>query len=178
MRPTVLFLVTFAFASILLAQTDVHPSHNHAVTAAQNQTGHVHAQSTPLTGARVPDLIADRLVLGSLGLANLSSATADDLVRQSAFIHSIGLSTSEAASLTEIVNQYAVTWHTAVERYNRDAAERKAIGSDVSQLTAARDDLVTTTMDQIKDTLSPEGYKRFLVYIKNQKAFMHTWEAQ
>jgi len=124
----------------------------------------------------VPDIIAERLVLINLGVANPSSAKQDDLVQQSAFIHSIGLSTNEGVSLIEVANQFADTWHALIERHNRDAAG--AVRSDASTFTVVRDDLVSTTMDQIRDTFSPQGYERFLVYIQKQKAFMQTWEAQ
>ena len=121
------------------------------------------------TGASVPDIIAQRLVLINLGVSNSSSAKKDDLVRHSALIHSIGLSTSEAAKLTEIANQFAATWHELIERHNRDAAEN--VRSDISQLTVARDGLVTTTMDQIRDTLSqslPNQKRRVMLALEGE----------
>ncbi len=149
----------------LTAQTPALPAHRH-----------VSATVKPLTGANVPDIIAQRLVLINLGRAYSQTAKPDDLAAQRAFMASIGLSAFEMASLKQIVNNFAATWNARIEQQNRDTAS--GIASPMSQFKAERDALVAETVAQIQQAVTPYGFSRFLMYVQNQKQFMQTWEGQ
>lgn len=166
MRHLLPLLIVGLFASFVAAQTSAKPNHVHTHTAG----------SAPLTGANVPDIVAQRLVLINLGVADSLNAKTDDLVAQRAFIGSIGLSSSEQAALLRIANDFAATWKARFEAHNRDLTS--GIALPMAQFKTERDALVKTKMDEVAGALTPYGFARFTTYIQMQKQFMQTWEGQ
>ena len=133
-----LLCVAFFGAPLFAAQTSAKPNHVHT---------HAAATAAPLSGADVPDIIAQRLVLINLGVADSLNAKAADLAAQRAFVGSIGLSPSEQAVLIRIANNFAATWKTRIEAHNRDLTS--GIAPAMAQFKIERDALVKTKMGNL-----------------------------
>jgi hypothetical protein len=129
-----------------------------------------------ITGAAVPDPIAQRLILLNLGIHYPSKATKNDLQRQHVFIQAIGLNAPDSEELRKIADQFASTFQARADQHNADV--QAGIAPNVSKLVADRDTLVRAAMTQVSNALSVEGYARFMAFVRAEKDRMKTTEVE
>ena len=163
MRPTALFLVTFAFASILLAQTDVHPNHNHDVTDLID--GAIHPEL-------VPDSTAYRLFFVATSLPR--DATPEDKAQQKAKLDPIGLNDAEFQVAIGILDQFKADYSDLINTYNIQsaAANDQAVPPDFKSFLERRDLLVQITQDSLRSALSAQSFAHFDTYVQGEKRHM------
>jgi len=162
MRPTV-FLVTFAFASILLAQTNTHSNHNHPANVVID--GAVHPEL-------IPDSVAYRLYF--VTVSEMPTPTDEQKARQSAHLAKIGLQDADLHTVIFVLEDFKVQYTNLVARYNEsaDTAQKSGEKPDIHGFLLQRDGLVQATRERMKSLLTPDGFSRLEAHVQAEKQKM------
>lgn len=143
------------------------------------------SQITIVDGSKNPELIPDstayRLYLVSV--SELPNATAESRARQNSHLRLIGLGDGDLQTLVTILAEFKSQYLALIDRYNQSATAALAKGLQPDQKTflQQRDDLVQSTRDAIKRTLTTDAVTRFDAHVQQEKKQMRvhlTKEAQ
>ena len=162
MRPTAL-LLTFAFASVLLAQTNSASNHNHPASGVID--GAVHPEL-------IPDSVAYRLYF--VAVSEMPNPTDEQKARQSAHLAKMGLADADLHSIILVLEDFKVQYTNLVARYNEsaNAAQRSGDKPDIDGFLLQRDGLVQGTRERLKSLLTPDGVKRLDAHVQAEKQSM------
>jgi hypothetical protein len=146
------------------------------VQAQNNPPVHQHAPANLIDGAvhpeLVPDLVAYRLVL--LAMSKPPNLTDQQSKRQAAQLSKINLREPDQKELASVLANFCSEYHNLIQTYNEAATAANARGerSDISYLLLERDQLVQSTHDKLKNSISTDSWARFDAYVQHEKSHM------
>ena len=147
-------LTSFAFAGTPVAEDLVHN----------------HRESTVIDGSAtsdlVPDQVAERMVLLTLGLPK--KAAPEDLARQAAFVRDIGLSDEDSVVLIAEANEFVRGYRRLIAKYNKMANPGVA-DTPENFIANQRNPLVSTYVSRIRGDMSAFGVRAFIQYVRDFK---------
>jgi hypothetical protein len=146
------------------------------IQAQNNPPIHQHIPANLIDGAvhpeLVPDLVAYRLVL--LAVSKPSNLTDQQNKRQAPQLSKINLREPDQKGVISILENFYSEYHNLIQTYNEAATAANARGerSDISYLLLERDQLVQSTHDKLKNSISTDGWARFDAYVQHEKSQM------
>jgi len=129
-----------------------------------------------IDGAIHPELIpnetAYRLVFVVLALP--PQATDAEKQLRSARLKDVGLDANDASAAAQVLDWFKSQYVDMIDTFNQSAHSIAALGGtpDLHSFDLARDGLVQTTRDQLRQTLSPRGVAALDSFVNREKANM------
>jgi hypothetical protein len=117
----------------------------------------------------IPDVVAYRLFL--LGISEPPNAPEERKPRQLAFLRSAGLDEKDIKEAIPILAGFKQEYKQMIDQYNHSVLEANAKHSspDLEGLIVRRDELVRSTRDALKRTISTAGMAQFDEHVQLQK---------
>lgn len=119
--------------------------------------------STQITGAKVPDIVAFRLVF--LSLSHHANASPEQVASQAARLAGTGLSAGDQQVLANQLELFQTSYD---QIYNSSNA--------ASDFNNRRDLLVQNIRDQLKSSISGKGFDQFNEYVQSEKNNMEVMQ--
>jgi hypothetical protein len=143
-------------------------------TWAQTSTSqHQHPNENVVDGAKNPELIPDstayRLWLVTVSLP--PNATEKERTFQQAHLKKLQLTDADNLKLLSVLTEFKSQYLDLIGRYNESAkaALRHGGQTDEKPFLQQRDDLVSSTRDEIAQRLTHEGAARIEVHVQGEK---------
>ena len=136
---------------------------------------HQHPASPPnlIDGAKHPELVSDaaayRLYLITLSLP--PNFNEQDRAAQQAHLSKIDLAANDLQAMTTVLAEFRSQYDAWISRYNA-AATTQGNTFDPTPFLQQQEDIVQSTREMLKRTLSPKGMSKLHAHIQDEKKRM------
>jgi hypothetical protein len=142
----------------------------------QAQTTHQHPQPAIIDGSAHPELISD-LTAYRLWLVSVSrgpSPTALEATHQQAQIDKVGVRDADRKTLISTLTTFNIQYQNLIKSFNTEAKAAWATGEspDTAAFLLQRDQIVQSTIDELKTHLGGSGWANLTAHVNREKAHM------